>query len=156
MMMMSGSHGELPLSFDDIGMSSHSLDVFHGPDVVPSSPSFADEEEFIVEVERRFLLWYKCIRRTKPVTIDQVRTGNHCALSLYDGQHSAEMLEDKIEIGEITFTLRSDASSEAAWSQSSTAYSHNEYERHRVGEHYQPLSTNMVRRFVVQGPRANP
>jgi len=79
-----------------------------------------------------------------------------CALSLYDGQHSTEMLEDKIEIGEITFTLRSDASSEAAWSQSSTAYSHNEYEQHRVGEHYQPLSTNMVRRFVVQGPRANP
>ena len=80
-----------------------------------------------------------------------------CALSLYDGQHSSEMLEDKIEIGEITFTLRSDASSEAAWSQgkASTAYSHSEYEQRRVGEHHHPLSTNMVRRFIVNGPGAS-
>ena len=68
---MNGSHGELP----------HSLDVFHRVDVVliderASRPSFADDEAFEVEVERRFLLWYKCIRRTKPVTIDQVRTGD--------------------------------------------------------------------------------
>ena len=37
-----------------------------------------------------------------------------CALSLYDGQHFTEMLEDRIEIGEITFTLRSDTSSDAS------------------------------------------
>lgn len=32
-----------------------------------------------------------------------------CALPLYDGRQFTEMLEDRIEIGEITFTLRSDA-----------------------------------------------
>lgn len=72
--------------FDDVEVSvqaptSLCLDVFHGLDVVlidgrTSRPSFADDEIFEVEVERRFLLWYKCIRRTKPVAIDQVRTGN--------------------------------------------------------------------------------
>ena len=39
-------------------------------------PSFPDDEVFEVQVQRRFLLGYKCIRRTKPMSIDQVRTGD--------------------------------------------------------------------------------
>ncbi|KAH0828060.1 hypothetical protein J3R83DRAFT_3711 [Lanmaoa asiatica] len=71
-----------------------------------SRPSFANGEVFEVEVERQFLLWYKCIRRTKPATVYQVRIGDHCTLSLYDGEQSTGELEDRIEIGKITFTLR--------------------------------------------------
>lgn len=41
-----------------------------------------------------------------------------CALPLYDGQLPIEMLEDKVEIGEIMFTLQSDVNSEDASSQS--------------------------------------
>lgn len=121
-------------------------------DDLASRPSFADDEVFEVEVERRFLLWYKCIRRTKPVTIDQVRTGDReyspsntvtetltssvsilhltlntrsfadCALSLYDGQQFAEVLEDRIEIGEITFTLRRDSPGEDASSEGKASF----------------------------------
>ncbi|KAF8134434.1 hypothetical protein EV363DRAFT_1071751, partial [Boletus edulis] len=39
-------------------------------------PSFDDDEEFEIEIERRFLLWYKCIRRTQRTSIDQIRTGD--------------------------------------------------------------------------------
>lgn len=67
---MNGSHGERvrPLTLGSLGVVLI--------DKLSCRPSFADDELFEVEVERRFLLWYKCIRRTKPVTIDQVRTGN--------------------------------------------------------------------------------
>jgi len=82
-------------------------------------PCFADDDVFSVEVERRFLLWYRCIRRTKPVTIDQVRTGDYCALSLYDDRQFVDVSEERPEIGEITFSLRSDATSEDASSQGS-------------------------------------
>jgi hypothetical protein len=92
-------------------------------------PSFPDDEVFEVQVQRRFLLGYKCIRRTKPMSIDQVRTGDHCALPLYDGQHSLEMLEDKIEIGEITFALRSDVSSEDASSQDMASFAYSGEDR---------------------------
>jgi len=74
-------------------------------------PLFDDDEEFEIQVERRFLLQYKCIRRTQRTSIDQIRTGDHCALSLYDGQRPAEMLEDGVRMGDITFTLRNDRSS---------------------------------------------
>ena len=40
-----------------------------------------------------------------------------CALSLYDKQEFAELLEDRIEIGEITFTLRNDVTDEDASSE---------------------------------------
>ena len=118
-------------------------------DKLASRPSLADDEVFEVEVERRFLLWYKCIRRTRPMTIDQVRTGDReyppsravtvtvtlkgsvsiltlaladCALSLYDGEQFSEMLEDRIEIGEIMFTLRSDATSEDVSSEDKASF----------------------------------
>ncbi|KAF8444875.1 hypothetical protein L210DRAFT_943580 [Boletus edulis BED1] len=83
-------------------------------------PFFVDDEEFEIQIEKRSVLRYKCIRRTQRTSIDQIRTGDHCALSLYDGQLPAEMLEHGIRMGDITFTLRNEQSSGVNSSSSST------------------------------------
>jgi hypothetical protein len=75
--------------------------------------SIADDDALEVNVERRFLLRYKCIRRTRSVRISEVRnsdTTGLCTLPLYDGEYSAEELgrEDKIKMGEIRFRLTVD------------------------------------------------
>lgn len=79
--MLNGSHGECLALRVQVRDIPEPLDVPHKLSTVLNDefafrPSFADDEIFEVEVERRFLLRYKCIRRTKPVTIDQVRTGH--------------------------------------------------------------------------------
>ena len=43
-------------------------------DEFASRPSFADDVVFEIFIERRFLLGYKSIRRTKSVTLDRVPT----------------------------------------------------------------------------------
>ena len=82
MMTASGSHGESRRSrVPPVRGIRESLGILYtlGAALIDNlafRPSFADDETFEVAIERRFLLWYKCIRRTKPVTIDQVRTGD--------------------------------------------------------------------------------
>lgn len=55
------------------------MDVIRGLDEglideFASRPSFADDVVFEIFIERRFLLGYKSIRRTKSVTLDRVPT----------------------------------------------------------------------------------
>ncbi|KAN0091357.1 hypothetical protein V8E55_004923 [Tylopilus felleus] len=71
------------------------------------SPSFADDEVFEVVIEKKKLLSYKRIMRTRSVTIKEVRTSDRdpCTLSLYDGRYSTGELDGRIEIGRVTFLL---------------------------------------------------
>ncbi|KAH0828059.1 hypothetical protein J3R83DRAFT_3710 [Lanmaoa asiatica] len=90
------AHGELLPFYES--ETPGLLDVIRGArvliDELASRPSFATDETFEIVIERRFLLGYECILRTKSVTIKQVRTSSR-----------DRGFEDRVEIGTITFTL---------------------------------------------------
>ena len=69
---MEGRRSEVPTVSHVHHLTVSILDMV----LIASRPSLAGHEAFEVVVERRFLLGYKCIRRTKRVTIDEVPVTN--------------------------------------------------------------------------------